>query len=82
MSRAVWAALPPGAGGERWCTARVRSVSSPLAGSSLAMGLMLFADPPERGRYRARALRFEKWNALGNDYVIVERDDLPVRADA
>jgi diaminopimelate epimerase len=22
-------------------------------------------------------LRFEKWNALGNDYVIVERDDLP-----
>ena len=38
---------------------------------------MLFADPPERGRYRARALKFEKWNALGNDYVIVERDDLP-----
>ena len=22
-------------------------------------------------------MRFEKWNALGNDYVIVERDDLP-----
>jgi diaminopimelate epimerase len=22
-------------------------------------------------------LKFEKWNALGNDYVIVERDDLP-----
>jgi diaminopimelate epimerase len=22
-------------------------------------------------------LRFEKWNALGNDYVIVERDELP-----
>jgi diaminopimelate epimerase len=30
-----------------------------------------------RGRYRPRALRFEKWNALGNDYVIVERDELP-----
>ena len=38
---------------------------------------MLFAYPAERGRYRARALKFEKWNALGNDYVIVERDDLP-----
>ena len=25
----------------------------------------------------AAGLRFEKWNALGNDYVIVERDDLP-----
>lgn len=25
----------------------------------------------------AAALRFEKWNALGNDYVIVERDELP-----
>lgn len=23
-------------------------------------------------------MRFEKWQALGNDYVIVERDDLPV----
>ena len=22
-------------------------------------------------------MRFEKWNALGNDYVIVEQDDLP-----
>ena len=22
-------------------------------------------------------MRFEKWNALGNDYVIVERDELP-----
>ena len=30
-----------------------------------------------RRRYRARALKFEKWNALGNDYVIVEQDDLP-----
>ena len=30
-----------------------------------------------RDRYRARALRFEKWNALGNDYVIVERDEIP-----
>ena len=38
---------------------------------------MLFRDPPGRGRYLARALKFEKWNALGNDYVIVERDDLP-----
>ncbi len=28
-------------------------------------------------RYRGRSLRFEKWNALGNDYVIVERDELP-----
>ena len=28
-------------------------------------------------RYRGRGLRFEKWNALGNDYVIVERDELP-----
>jgi diaminopimelate epimerase len=25
----------------------------------------------------AAGLRFEKWNALGNDYVIVEHDDLP-----
>ena len=25
----------------------------------------------------AAGLRFEKWNALGNDYVIVERDELP-----
>ncbi len=24
-----------------------------------------------------RAVRFEKWQALGNDYLIVERDDLP-----
>jgi diaminopimelate epimerase len=24
-----------------------------------------------------RRMRFEKWNALGNDYVIVERNDLP-----
>ena len=22
-------------------------------------------------------MRFEKWQALGNDYVIVERDELP-----
>ena len=22
-------------------------------------------------------MRFEKWQALGNDYLIVERDDLP-----
>ena len=28
-------------------------------------------------RYRGRGLRFEKWNALGNDYLIVERDELP-----
>ena len=27
-------------------------------------------------------MRFEKWQALGNDYLIVERDELPVRADA
>ena len=26
-------------------------------------------------------MRFEKWQALGNDYLIVERDELPVRAD-
>ena len=38
---------------------------------------MLLPDPPERGRYLARGLRFEKWNALGNDYVIIERDELP-----
>ena len=30
-----------------------------------------------RGRYRGRGLRFEKWNALGNDYVIVEQDEVP-----
>ena len=27
-------------------------------------------------------MRFEKWQALGNDYLIVERDELPVRAHA
>ena len=27
-------------------------------------------------------MRFEKWNALGNDYVIVERGRAPVRAHA
>ena len=27
-------------------------------------------------------MRFEKWQALGNDYLIVERDELAVRADA
>jgi len=28
------------------------------------------------------AMRFEKWQALGNDYLIVERDDLPFALDA
>ena len=27
-------------------------------------------------------MRFEKWQALGNDYLIVERDELPFEADA
>ena len=35
--------------------------------------------PPRR---RVCAMRFEKWQALGNDYLIVERDQLPVRAHA
>ena len=42
------------------------------------------ADVAERDRRGARlvatilpAMRFEKWQALGNDYVIVERDALP-----
>jgi diaminopimelate epimerase len=26
---------------------------------------------------RLRAMKFEKWNALGNDYVVIEADDLP-----
>ncbi len=30
----------------------------------------------------AAGLRFEKWNALGNDYVIVERDELPFELTA
>ena len=30
----------------------------------------------------ARSMRFEKWQALGNDYLILERDELAVRADA
>src|SRR3712207_5524516 len=29
------------------------------------------------GLPRCRAMRFEKWQALGNDYVIVEHRDLP-----
>ena len=30
-----------------------------------------------RPRLRAASMRFEKWQALGNDYLIVERDELP-----
>jgi diaminopimelate epimerase len=35
---------------------------------------------PARGP--ASGLRFEKWQALGNDYVVVERDALPFPLDA
>ena len=40
-------------------------------------------DPDERGPRdprlpgRLMSMRFEKWQALGNDYLIVERDELP-----
>src|SRR3712207_475690 len=39
-------------------------------------------DAASAGRRRGRdslprPMKFEKWNALGNDYVIVEREDLP-----
>ena len=32
---------------------------------------------PARLRLRSRAVRFEKWQALGNDYAIVEERELP-----
>ena len=36
--------------------------------------------PPSCTRMIAAPMRFEKWQALGNDYLIVEADELPVPA--
>ena len=42
------------------------------------MALMLFGESRRTAAdIVAAGLRFEKWNALGNDYVIVEQDELP-----
>src|SRR6185503_4157038 len=74
----------PAAGRHRRDEAPQPSVRAPPA--------HLDAQAPERARHRRdaahpggrrsrdslpRRMRFEKWNALGNDYVIVEQDDLP-----
>ena len=48
--------------------------------AEVAAEIVAFLDAD--GDIACRRMRFEKWQALGNDYVIVEPDDAPLGADA